>query len=125
MDTAYLEIGDLLLAAERILGHPPLIRDRGLLESAVHRPQSTWFGQDVYPDLDQKAAALLLSLVGNHSLLDSNERLGWVGVRVFYSLNGHELHAPRAEARELIFAIAAGEVADVAKVAEALHLWRT
>ena len=74
MDTAYLEIGDLLLAAERILGHPPEIRDRGLLESALHRPQSTWFGEDVYPDLDQKAAALLLSLVGNHSLIDGNKR---------------------------------------------------
>jgi death-on-curing protein len=125
MDTAYLEIDDLLLAAERILGHPPEIRDRGLLESALHRPQSTWFGEDVYPDLDQKAAALLLSLVGNHSLVDGNKRLGWVGVRVFYILNGHDLHAARAEARELILTIAAGNVTDVEKVAETLHLWRT
>lgn len=125
MDTAYLDVDDLLLAAERLLGHPPLVRDLGLLQSAVYRPQSTWLGEDVYPSLDHKAGALLLSLVGNHALVDGNKRLGWIGVRVFYSLNGYELHAPRVEALEFILEIAATSLVDIDKVAETLHRWRT
>ena len=106
MDTAHLEIGDLLLAAERILGHPPEIRDRGLLESALHRPQSTWFGEDVYPDLDQKAAVLLESLVRNHALIDGNKRIGWLATVMFYGLNNIELEAPDDDAYDLVIAIA-------------------
>lgn len=59
----------------RLLGDPPPIRDIGLLGSAVARPQTTVFGQDAYPDLWSKAAALLQSIVNNHALIDGNKRL--------------------------------------------------
>ena len=123
--TDYLDFDDLLVVAERILGHPPQIRDRGLLDSALHRPQSNLFGEDSYPDLDTKAAALLLSLIQNHALLDGNKRLGWVSVRLFYGLNGHDLRAPRGEALEFVLAIAAGDIDDVTKAADTLRTWRT
>ena len=59
------------------------VRDYGLLESVLARPRAVVFGQDAYPTLDDKAAALLLSLVLNHALVDGNTRLGWFGVVTF------------------------------------------
>ena len=71
-----------------MLGNPPPIRDIGLLGSAVARPQTTLFGDDAYPDLWTKAAALLQSLVGNHALVDDNKRVGWASTATFLELNG-------------------------------------
>ena len=58
----------------RLLGAGP-VRDVGLLDSALARPQSSAFGEDAYPTLRLKAAALMHSLVKNHSLMDGNKRL--------------------------------------------------
>lgn len=55
----YLDLDDVLAAAEAHLGHPPDVSDYGLLESALARPQATVFGDDAYPDIHGKAAALL------------------------------------------------------------------
>ena len=84
----YLDIDDLIDLTTRLIGDPPPIRDVGLLASAVARPPATAFGQDAYPDLVTKAAALLLSAVGNPALIDGNERLGWLATSVFLGLNG-------------------------------------
>jgi len=79
MNIEYLELDDLLAAASAYLGHPPQVRDYGLLESALARPRASVFGQDAYPTIHEKAAALLDSLVNNHALIDGNKRHGWVG----------------------------------------------
>ncbi len=71
----YLTLPELLHVAVRTLGSEPGVRDYGLLESALARPQATAFGSEAYPSLDAKAAALLHSLAGNHALIDGNERL--------------------------------------------------
>ena len=84
----YLDLDDLIDLARLLLGHPPPIRDIGLLGSAVARPQTTLFGQDAYPDLLTKAAALLQSIVNNHALVDGNKRLGWLATAVFLEING-------------------------------------
>ena len=55
-----------------LLGRDYLVRDYGLLEAAVARPQATVFGKDAYPDLDAKAAALLHSVARNHALIDGD-----------------------------------------------------
>jgi death-on-curing protein len=73
--TQHLDLDDLLAAAEAAVGRAPEVRDYGLLESALARPQSTVFGEDAYPGLHEKAAALLHSLVSNHALIDGNKRL--------------------------------------------------
>ena len=64
------------------------VRDLGLLASGAHRPQTSLFGQDAYPSIDHKAAALLESLVRNHALVDGNKRLGWIAAMVFFGPHG-------------------------------------
>lgn len=65
----YLDVEDLVDLAG-LLGNPPPFRDMGLLGSAAARPQTTVFGEDAYPDIWTKAAALQQSLVKNHALVD-------------------------------------------------------
>ena len=102
----YLTLDDLLtLIAD--LGVGP-IRDAGLLDSAAHRPQSTVFGNDAYPSIDEKAAVLLESIVRNHPLVDGNKRLGWLTTVVFFGLNDVALEAPDDDAYDLVIAIASG-----------------
>ena len=84
----FLDLDDLVELARGLLGDPPPIRDIGLLGSAAARPQTTAFGEDAYPDLVSKAAALLQSIVNNHALVDGNKRLGWLATAVFLELNG-------------------------------------
>lgn len=84
----YLDLDDLIALATALLGDPPPVRDLGLLGSAVARPMTSAFGEDAYPDLWSKAAALLHSLVTNHPLVDGNKRLGWLACAVFLDLNG-------------------------------------
>lgn len=84
----YLDVDDLIDLAAGLLGDPPPIRDIGLLGSAAARPQTTAFGDDVYPDLWTKAAALLQSILENHSLVDGNKRLGWLAAATFLEING-------------------------------------
>ncbi|MEU0296646.1 Fic family protein, partial [Streptomyces microflavus] len=71
----YLNLPELLSLAQR-LGAAE-VRDYGLLESALARPQASVFGQDAYPDVWQKAAALMESLARNHGLVDGNKRIAW------------------------------------------------
>lgn len=85
----YLTTEDLVHLAVRLLGAPPPIRDMGLLGAAAARPQTTAFGEDAYPDVWTKAAALLQSVVKNHPLVDGNKPLGWLATAVFLELNGH------------------------------------
>ncbi len=87
-DVEYLDLEDLINLATRLLGTGLTIRDIGLLGSAVARPQTTLFGEDAYPDVWTKAAALLHSIVKNHGLVDGNKRLGWLACAVFLELNG-------------------------------------
>lgn len=84
----YVDLDDLIDLARRLLGDPPPIRDIGLLGSAAARPSTTAFGQDAYPDLTTKAAALLQSIVNNHALVDGNKRIGWLATAVFLEING-------------------------------------
>jgi death-on-curing protein len=71
----YLELDDLLHVAQRPIQAEVSVRDLGLLESALARPRASAFGEDAYPDLDSKAAALLHSVARNRALVDGNKRL--------------------------------------------------
>jgi death on curing protein len=113
----YLELDDLLVAAEAFLGRPPEVRDYGLLESALARPQATVFGEDAYPTIHEKAAALLDSLVNNHALVDGNKRLGWVALRLFYGFNGYSVSASEDQKVTLVLDVATGELHEVTKIA--------
>lgn len=121
--TEHLDLEDLLTAAQAALGRPPEVRDVGLLEAAVARTRATVFGEEAYPDLDAKAAALIHSIVTGHALVDGNKRLGWVSVRLFYRLNGRDVRAPSDEAFDLVASIADGSVRDVPDIARRLRGW--
>lgn len=113
----YLSLEDLLDAADAALGHPAQVRDYGLLESAVMRPATSVFGEDAYPGIHEKAAALLHSVVRNHPLIDGNKRLGWVATRLFYVLNELDLRAAEDDAFEFVMSVAAGQTVDVPEMA--------
>jgi death-on-curing protein len=116
----YLTLPELLHVAERTLGGEPPVRDIGLLESALARPQATAFGADAYPDLDAKAAALLHSLARNHALVDGNKRLALAGVIAFYGVNGRRLTLSNDEAYDLVVAVADGTLDAVEQIAARL-----
>jgi death-on-curing protein len=104
----YLDREDLVNLARLLLGEPPPIRDMGLLESASARPRTSVFGEDAYPDLWTKAAALLQSLVKNHPLVDGNKRLGWLATAVFLEINGVNVtHASNDDVYEFVIGVAA------------------
>lgn len=103
----YLDYRDVMDIAERVLPEV-LIRDAGLIASAVIRPQMTVFGADAYPERWDKAAALMHGIACNHGLIDGNKRLAWASTRMFLGLNGHRLELSEDQAVELVLAVASG-----------------
>lgn len=117
----YLTLEQVLDLAELTAGASPAVRDLGLLESAVQRPGTSLFGQDAYPDVLTKAAALLHSLASNHALVDGNKRLAWTATDVFCRYNGVRLEPSDDEAYDLVVAVASGEITEVTDIARALE----
>lgn len=116
----YLDLEDLLHIAERTLGKVE-VRDRGLLEAALARPQASAFGEDAYPSTVEKAAALIHSIARNHALVDGNKRLALAGGIAFLGINGLRLTMSNDEAYDLIVSIATGELDDVHDIAGVLR----
>jgi death-on-curing protein len=117
----YLSVEQVLELHEtqiRMFGGSAGLRDRGALESAVARPAMTFGGEDLYPDVAAKAAALMHSLVMNHAFVDGNKRIGSSTAELFLELNGYRLGATDAEFEDSTFAVARGELD-----AEALAIW--
>ena len=106
------EIGETLIADFRI-------RDKGLLESAAMRPQTTVYGEDAYPLFEEKVASLVHSLARNHALIDGNKRIAWSAGRIFCLMNGRDLKMPIDDAEKMIIDIAKGDI-DVAEIAAIL-----
>lgn len=75
------------------------IRDFGLLHSAVERSKASFGGEDLYPNIFNKAAALLHSLILNHPFVDGNKRTAYVSTARFLRMNGY---IPKAEKRVII-----------------------
>jgi len=97
----------------------PEVRDLGLLESALARPRASASGADVYVTVDEQAAALH-SLARHHPLVDGNEPLALGATRAFLGLTGRALALTQEEAYTLVMAVAAGELDDVAPIADVL-----
>jgi death-on-curing protein len=119
IEVEYLDLEDVLEMV-RILDVGP-VRDIGLLDSAVNRPRSSAFGDDAYPSLSLKAAALLHSMTKNHALVDGNKRLAWLSTVVFCDLNDVAPRLTDDEAFQLVWDIASSQM-DVALIAERLRL---
>jgi death-on-curing protein len=119
IEVEYLDLEDVLEMV-RILAIGP-VRDVGLLDSAVSRPRSSAFGEDAYPSLSLKAAALLHSMTKNHELVDGNKRLAWLSTAVFCDVNGFAPQLSDDEAFQLVWDIACSQM-DLALIADRLRL---
>jgi death on curing protein len=117
-DVEYLDIEDALTLV-RQLGIGP-VRDLGLLDAALARPRSAPFGQDAYPTVTFKAAALLHSVVRNCALVDGNKRLGWLAAVVFLDLNRGAVDLVDDAAFDLVIDVAIG-TADVEEIEKRLR----
>lgn len=88
------------------------LRDEGLLESAVYRPQASFGGQDLYPDLFSKVAALGHSIIANHPFVDGNKRVGFEAMRLMLRLNGYDLHAALEDKFDFVMEIAKSKLTE-------------
>ena len=110
--TLYLSAQQILFIHARLIdeiGGDSGIRDLGLLSSAVSRPQATFDENDLYPDLFQKAAALLESLINNHPFVDGNKRAGIASTVLFLQVNGHRFSASQNDLAAFTLSVAKGE----------------
>lgn len=109
----YLTAAQVLFIHSRLIvetGGAPGLRDLGLLESAVARPQATFDGEDLYPDLYSKAAALMDSLIRNHPFIDGNKRVGITAASIFLLRNNLQLTATNEEVERFTLLVAQGGV---------------
>ena len=98
--TPYLSAQQILFIHARLIdatGGEHGVRDLGLLEAAVARPQVTFSNEDLAPNLFQKAAALMESLVQNHPFVDGNKRTAITAASLFLLQNGHRLETTNEE----------------------------
>ena len=96
----YLTVQDVLLLHNLAIdnyGGSHGLRDFGLLESAVMRPQATYGGKELYPDVFLKGAALIHSLLLNHQFVDGNKRTAMFSVMTFLELNGYKFITEQKE----------------------------
>jgi death on curing protein len=119
--TVYLTANDVLMINERFCG-PDQLRDFGLLDAAAHRPQASTFGEDAWPTIHEKAAALLHGLARNHPFVTGNKRTAWAATAMFYMVNGYHVPAEAGEVVGLTVDAAEGQKG-VADIAATLKVW--
>lgn len=105
----YLSLQDVIFLHAEIIsrsGGVLGITYRPGLESALAQPQMSFEGEELYPTLADKAAALGHALIQNHPFLDGNKRIGQAAMEVFLVLNGHEITASVDEQEQVIFDVA-------------------
>ena len=110
MDIRYLVTDEILRLHALEVGDHVGLRDLNLVEAAAERPRQSAFGEDAYPDLASKAAALLDSLVRNHPFIDGNKRIGVLASFVFAELNGFEVDATNDEIVDTVLALIVREI---------------
>ena len=109
----YLTVAEILEAYQRVMlqsGGLMGVRDFGALESAAAQPYMTFDGNELYPSLVEKAAALGFSLIQNHPFADGNKRIGHAAIAMFLSMNGLRIYASIDEQVEVILSVASGNL---------------
>lgn len=117
----YLSVAQVLALHQSQLqrfGGPKGLLDQAALEAAVARPAMTFGGEDLYPDIASKSAALMHFFVMNHPVVDGNKRAGISATELFIMANGYEIRASDLELENLTLAVARGEL-DI----EPLTIW--
>jgi death-on-curing protein len=121
--TEYLDLDDLLEFARVAVARDVGVGDYGLLVSALARPRASVFGEDAYPELHLKAAALLHSLARNDALMDGNKRLAWTACLMFLAINGQWISAPEDERFDFVIRVATGLEPELDTIAAQLRAW--
>lgn len=121
--TEYLDLPEIIQFNKRFTGDGAA-RDIGAIEAACHRPRATAYGEDAYPTIWEKAAALMHSLARNHGFVDGNKRTAWSAAWSFLRINGHEIDRVHeddtAAAAAFVRSVAIGEIDDVHVIANEL-----
>lgn len=117
----YLTADDVLRINERFVG-PDQLRDFGLVDGAVMRPQMSAFGEDAFPTIHEKAAALLHGLARNHPFVTGNKRTAWTAMAMFYMVNGYNLPVEALDVIGLTTDAAEGQIG-VQDIAATLKDW--
>lgn len=115
--THYLELEDAL---QQIAVAGFYVKDLGLLDSALARPRTTLFGEDAYPTLELKAAAMVHSIIKNHAMVDGNKRTSWFMLSSFLYINGYFIEMNADQGMEFTLGIAT----DKLTLAEAAEMIR-
>lgn len=125
--TTHLTLAEFLQLSETATGTPPIVRDAGLLDAALARPQASVFGADAYADIWEKAAALLHSVACNHALIDGNKRSALLAALTMLDVNGVSVGALDMNTGiDLVLAVSTGKLDTVADISSALmHLVAT
>ena len=106
----FLSVDEVLAIHEALVdrfGGPAGVRDPGLLESALYRPQTGY-----YPSLPEMAAAMFESLIMNHPFIDGNKRVAFFATDVFLRLNGWRLKVDPDEAHAFLIGLLEGAACD-------------
>ena len=111
--TVYLTAEQVLFIHYRLVGETGGehgVRELGLLKSAIARPQATFDRQELYPDIFEKAAALMESLINNHPFVDGNKRTGIACAVLFLQQNGVSFSAKNADLEKFTLRVASSKV---------------
>jgi death-on-curing protein len=98
-----------------------MVKDPGLLDSALARPKTTLFGEFAYPTIEMMAAAMHQSLVKNHPLIDGNKRTAWLLLITFLFMNGLTVEMTADEGMDFTLGVAEGryDLEQAAKIIKA------
>ncbi len=112
----YLTLSELiyingsLLKNAQIMSGKQKVRDIALLEAAVLRPSASAFGEDAYPTLNEKVAALFHSVARNHPFTDGNKRTATVASIFMFEVNGQRMTWQATDALNMIVRVAEGQI---------------
>ena len=101
--TVYVDLEDALSQIDYLGFH---VRDLGLLQGCLARPQTSLFGSEAYPLLAEKGAALIHSVATTHPLIDGNKRTAWMLLVTFLAMNEFEVVTGPDEGLAFVLAVA-------------------
>jgi death-on-curing protein len=115
---------DDVIELHRLVAYdPPRLLDRAGLDAALAQPWQSAFGEDAYPTVHLKAAALLRGIDRRQAFQDGNKRTAFAAVRLFYELSGFEFLPPDGDMYDVQMYVAAAEDVDLGLVAERFEQW--
>lgn len=115
--TVFLDLEDALSQIEFLGFH---VRDIGLVEGCLARPRTSLFGDEAYPSLSDKAAALMHSVATSHPLIDGNKRSAWALMVTFLAVNEWQVVAATDEAFEFVLHVAQSQL-DIPEISSWIH----